>query len=169
MSTDLAVIEAALKAATPGPWRADNNDVWTADGDRFISAPVRIADANLIANAPTWLAELVERVKVAEAEVKRVREAAHTLGKIIDNQCRDVLDITGAHDLIDADGDGDWGVIWDLLREQAQKGQRAEAAEAAIERVRALADRLKAGGFTSVYESAQELGEMIADALDGDA
>ena len=69
MSTDLAVIEAALKAATPGPWRADNNDVWTADGDRFISAPVRIADANLIANAPTWLAELVERVKVAEAAV----------------------------------------------------------------------------------------------------
>ena len=166
MSTDLAVIEAALKAATPGPWRADNNDVWTADGDRFISAPVRIADANLIANAPTWLAELVERVKVAEAEVKRVREAAHTLGKIIDNQCRDVLDITGAHDLIDADGDGDWGVIWDLLREQAQKGQRAEAAEAAIERVRAAVERAetRGGGYAGILH-----GSEILRALDGDA
>lgn len=78
MSTDLAVIEAALKAATPAPWQADNNDVWTADGDRFISAPVRIADANLIANAPTWLAELVERVKVAEAAIERVRSEVLT-------------------------------------------------------------------------------------------
>lgn len=165
MSTDLAVIEAALKTATPGPWETwphahieddcrclscqfvtvwqthnslDCEDVPKKPGEseRCEASGYSWEDANLIANAPTWLAELVERVKVAEAEVERVREAARTLGKIIDDQCRDVLDITGAHDLVDADGDGDWGAIWDLLREQAQRGQRAEAAEAAIERVR---------------------------------
>lgn len=188
MSTDLAVIEAALKAATESPWFVDAPDrVFVgnrADGrsaglfeiiygsddvlsDLHSAAAVRaLANAHLIANAPTWLAELVERVKVAEAEVKRVREAAHTLGKIIDNQCRDVLDITGAHDLIDADGDGDWGVIWDLLREQAQKGQRAEAAEAAIERVRAAVERAetRGGGYAGILH-----GSEILRALDGDA
>lgn len=128
MSTDLAVIKAALKAATESPWfvnapdrvfvgnRADGRSaglfeiIYGSDdvlSDLHSAAAVRaLANAHLIANAPTWLAELVERVKVAEA---------------------------------------------------------------AIERVRALADRFKARGFTSVYESALELGEMIADALDGDA
>lgn len=118
MSTNLAVIEAALKAATPGPWEASADNMvpdraailtaWCYEGEdaELVTDWCALADANLIANAPTWLAELVERVKVAEAATKRVR---------------------------------------------------------------ALADRLKASGFTSVYESAQELGEMVADALDGDA
>lgn len=92
--------------------------------------------------SPTWLAELVERVKVAEAEAATLRE-------------REITGETAGEAMMGAE----------LKRHAA----RRVAAEAAIERVRALADRLKAGGFTSVYESAQELGEMIADALDGDA
>lgn len=152
MSTDLAVIEAALKAATPGPWKYEPPD-GRHGGAPWIDAdpmPVSefygtLADARLIANAPTWLAELVERVKMAEAEVERLRELLDQvrLGRW---DARDRVILIGAHSAL----------------------QRAEAAEAAIERVRALADRFKAGGFTSVYESAQELGEMIADALDGD-
>ena len=98
MSTDLAVIEAALKAATPGPWETwphthledgcrclscqfvtvwqtrngiDCEDVARKPGEseRCDAAGYSWEDANLIANAPTWLAELVERVKVAEAAV----------------------------------------------------------------------------------------------------
>ena len=131
MSTDLAVIEAALKAATPGPWAVKEINlgaIGTQDDVLwpwvFATNPMPIpaargattgplivadlsrrheedpedgidyahggiasiettdgnyperdaADANLIANAPTWLAELVERVKVDEAEVERLRE-----------------------------------------------------------------------------------------------
>ena len=83
MSTDLAVIEAALEAATPGPWVWSNSDRTTArrelDGpltNVLATAALRWPtheDAHLIANAPTWLAELVERVKVAEAAIERVR------------------------------------------------------------------------------------------------
>lgn len=44
---------------------------------------------------------------------------------------------------------------------------RAEAAEAALERVRALADDFEAAGMVSVYDSATEVGQMIRRALDG--
>ena len=98
MSTDLAVIEAALKAATPGPWETwphahiedgcrclscqfvtvwqtrnslDCEDIPRKPGEseRCEASGYSWEDANLIANAPTWLAALVERVKVAEAAV----------------------------------------------------------------------------------------------------
>ena len=212
--SDLAVIEAALKAATPGPWAVKEINlgaIGTQDDVLwpwvFATNPMPIpaahgattgpliadlsrrheedpedgidyahggiasiettdgnyperdaADANLIANAPSWLAELVERVKVAEAEADRLRlsvdympEGVEIVMAKIHNYRQQVVELQ------------------DLLAEQRKRAEAAEAAEAAIERVRAVADRLKAGGFTSVYESAQELGEMIADALDGDA
>ena len=132
MSTDLAVIEAALKAATESPWFVDAPDrVFVgnrADGrsaglfeiiygsddvlsDLHSAAAVRaLANAHLIANAPTWLAELVERVKVAEAAIERVRRFAN-------NARRDYTHISGcggdpecpacwAHDILRAlDGD----------------------------------------------------------------
>lgn len=138
MSTDLAVIEAALKAATPGPWRADNNDVWTADGDRFISAPVRIADANLIANAPTWLAELVERVKVAEAERDGWHETA------IENET----------------------IADDYRRHAEAMTDRWRKAEAAIERVRAAVERAEArgGGYAGILHGSEILRALDGDA-----
>ena len=99
MSTDLAVIEAALKAATPGPWavcpwypQGVMPKAWADDqlpveergpfmstgtvGDAADTTTERPeADAHLIANAPDWLAELIERVKAAEAEVERLRRS----------------------------------------------------------------------------------------------
>ena len=91
MSTDLAVIEAALAAATNYPWMVtdlrgapDGNrdciwvDVALGEGSRTYRTVAEmteddglqiiwtLADAHLIANAPAWLAELVERVKAAE-------------------------------------------------------------------------------------------------------
>ncbi len=73
-----AAIREALKAATPGPWKVSDShglcvaasaklaplvaDMSTKDweGDR--------ADAHLIANAPTWLAELLEELEEAERQ-----------------------------------------------------------------------------------------------------
>ncbi len=139
MSTDLAVIEAALKAATPGPWETwphthledgcrclschfvtvwqtrngiDCEDIARKPGEseRCDAAGYSWEDANLIANAPAWLAELVERVKVAEAAIERVRRFAN-------DAKRDYAHISGcggdpecpacwAHDILRAlDGD----------------------------------------------------------------
>ena len=140
MSTDLAVIEAALKAATPGPWETwphahiedgcrclscqfvtvwqtrnslDCEDVPRKPGEseRCEASGYSWEDANLIANAPTWLAELVERVKVAEAEAATLRE-------------REITGETAGEAMVGAE-----------LKRQAT---RRAAAEAAIGRVRAL-------------------------------
>ena len=110
MSTNLAVIEAALKAATPGPWWWRNTQDPMLLGGRTklvmsfermgmqgaqplfrdahnIMQPAgraninEFADANLIANAPSWLAELVERVKAAEAAIERVRAVVDGFGQ----------------------------------------------------------------------------------------
>jgi hypothetical protein len=83
--TDLDAIEAALRAATPGPWQDHAHSYHVGTGAMLPSIVVaprgalhpvvcsvsrgnahREADAHLIAHAPTWLAELV-------AEVRRLR------------------------------------------------------------------------------------------------
>jgi len=97
MTTDLAVIEAALKAATPGPW--SGWDAWgmndhtachrigTDDYSRGLWASLGAdihgyrADMELVIQAPAWLAELVERVKAAEAEVERLEVVARKINR----------------------------------------------------------------------------------------
>ena len=99
-------------------------------------------------------------------ELAKYKRGAKTLGEIIEKQCRDVLEVTGLHHLINEDGDGHWDVVWmrlfemrdelaslkestiarerargDSWRDRAQEmTARAEAAEAAIQRVRYLLD-----------------------------
>ena len=113
-------------------------------------------------------------------ELAKYRRGAKTLGEIIEKQCRDVLDVTGLHHLINEDGDGHWDAVWmrlfemrdelvdlkestiarerqrgDSWRDRAQEmdsraqslevelraaTERAEAAEAAVQRVRHLLD-----------------------------
>lgn len=53
----------------------------------------------------------------AREERDRNKRAAVTLGKIVDRQCRDVLDATGMHHVIGEDGDGDWALVWERLAE----------------------------------------------------
>lgn len=69
-------------------------------------------------------------------EVKRLREGGRELGRIIERQCRDILDITGLHRMIDDDGDGDWGAVWEnaysLRADRDAAIDRAEAAGTAL-------------------------------------
>lgn len=81
---NLEEIEARLKAATPGPWKADTSN----DGSSVTAATAcytvcdcadwvhptegEVSDARLIAHAPTDLAALV-------AEVRRLRELEHMI------------------------------------------------------------------------------------------
>jgi len=63
---------------------------------------------------------------VADEEQETLRRGGHQLGRIVDRQCRDVLDATGLHHLINKDGDGDWALVWERLAELRPRLERAE-------------------------------------------
>ncbi|ART68177.1 hypothetical protein BTO20_05880 [Mycobacterium dioxanotrophicus] len=71
------------------------------------------------------------------AEVEKLRGACKTLGGVVEGQCRMALDASGLHHLIDEDGDGDWGLVWERL---AELGTDNERLRAIVERVRELAE-----------------------------
>lgn len=102
---NLAEIEARLKAATPGPWESDGDVVGWWGGQRpavrighsvptrpGLSAPLcmveadnksrpvsPIADAALIANAPTDIAALLGALRETRAALTRLRIAHHRM------------------------------------------------------------------------------------------
>ena len=76
-------------------------------------------------NVETASAAMRER-DAANAEVEKLRRGGKELGRIIERQCRDVLNITGLHHLIGPDGDGDWGLVWERLAEMAAAGAEVE-------------------------------------------
>lgn len=139
MSTDLAVIEAALKAATPGPWEASADNAvpdraailtaWCYEGEdaELVTDWCTLPDAHLIANAPTWLAELVERVRLLEGAIDGIRSSARTDRFACCACC-----------LEDHDADSELVNNHTLPCNICQDPwkARSEAAEAAIERVR---------------------------------
>ena len=66
-------IEAALQQATPGPWkRVRATAVLVGDGGGI---PQTEGNAELIANAPAWLARLCARVRHLEAENAALHES----------------------------------------------------------------------------------------------
>lgn len=168
-------VRALLAAATPGPWAAGECWVYTPPiypGDpRLMNVlgmhsfdPTRAEaerdrgnrNAALIARAPELLATLCDKLDEAEAEARRLRHIANV--------------------------NGDWNEIF--LHEQAIKDEAvacAEKAEAAIQRVRDLADwhKTKAykarqfpGGDADVMEKAAQVHDDAARrllaALDGE-
>ncbi|WP_280186226.1 MULTISPECIES: hypothetical protein [Nocardia] len=72
----------------------------------------------------------------AQAEIDQLRSGGKTLGSIVDRQCRDALDATGLHHLIDEDGDGDWGAVWENV---AYMGSALKAARKRIAELEARA------------------------------
>ncbi|MGK3957859.1 hypothetical protein ACLKOZ_16905 [Arthrobacter sp. R4] len=146
-------IQARLDAATPGPWFREYGDVITAHPDprdmeegyedprhaRVVRAAPHlpkkdrqaISDAEFIAAAPADVAYLL-------AELRKATRAAQTLGQVIEKQCRDVLDVTGLHHLINADGDGHWDVVWMRLFEM--RDELASLKESTIGRERLRGD-----------------------------
>lgn len=68
-----------------------------------------------------------------QAQLGKSRYGAKTLGSIVDRQCRNALDATGLHHLIDEDGDGDWGLVWEHLAEMGADLRAARARIAELE------------------------------------
>lgn len=84
---DLQPIKEALNNATPGPWVADGQELdETYSGSLYLYSPaanepvlstsLMLEDAILIANAPTWLAQLVAEVERLRGLVERIRDSA---------------------------------------------------------------------------------------------
>jgi ABC-type transporter Mla subunit MlaD len=73
------------------------------------------------------------------AEIERVKAAAKTLGKIIDDSLMDVARATDSLDLLDEDRDGDWMLIFERLA--ALRPDR-DAARAEVARLTRLLDDL---------------------------
>lgn len=151
-------IKAALEAATPEPWdyhadqHRDDGRVWRlgGDGDDIcrLAYPDREADAHLIANAPTWLAELLAEVESlarwkteALPVITGLQELGSALGIPLGKR------ITGP----------------DALAAVKALTARAEAAEQAVQRVRGLAGELRAKRYLTPTATA----DAILRALDG--
>ena len=69
----LAEIQARLDAATPGEWVRINTGVGVVlpgSTCQFVTRETTVRDATFIANAPTDIAYLLERVRKLEADVK---------------------------------------------------------------------------------------------------
>jgi hypothetical protein len=77
--------------------------------------------------------------RTAQEQIAQLRRGGKTLGSIIDRQCRAVLDATGLHHLIDEDGDGDWGAVWENV---ADLGADLRAARKRIADLEAQLDRV---------------------------
>jgi len=73
------------------------------------------------------------------AELVKYKRGAKTLGEIIEKQCRDVLDVTGLHHLINEGGDGAWDVVWFRLFEM--RDELASLKESTIGRERLRGDK----------------------------
>ena len=180
MNTD--EIRAALAAATPGPWDAtyDPSDRWTSitgqQYGEYVCPEVATCeggvgtDAHLIANAPTWLAELLAEVDLWTSVLPC--EVTHEEPFDFD-QCT-------THDRTfprggTCDHAGASEVDWLQDREAQQRVRalraeaRAEAAEQAVHRVRGMAEAwaTQPNDYDEDTEQQIEDGNAILRALDG--
>ena len=162
-------IRAALAAATPGPWAwlypdqccrdgyciKSKADLDTCDGVTHAMKALH-ADVVLIANAPTWLAELlaeVDRLTRWKTEMITVLHGLQDLGKVLGLPLGE--QITG-----------------ETAAEAAHALRaRAEAAEQAVQRVREFAEQGREFADRTMDDAAAHWARSAADgiirALDG--
>ncbi|QDG65799.1 hypothetical protein NIBR502772_05860 [Pseudarthrobacter sp. NIBRBAC000502772] len=92
-------------------------------------------------------------VKFLLGELAKYKRGAKTLGEIIEKQCRDVLEVTGLHHLINEDGDGAWDVVWMRLFEMREELKDLKESTIARERKRGDAWRDRAQEMDSRAQS----------------
>lgn len=153
-SVDTAALLALAKAATPGPWRADDEhgDIPDADAAWCVSATKdagewaydiafmagRGADADDAAFIAAANPETVTRLC---EELGKLRRGGATLGRIVDHYAEILVAATGSRDVIGEDMDGDWEIVEERL---ANLGRRAASAESERDAARAELARLRA-------------------------
>lgn len=88
-------------------------------------------------------------------ELASAKRAAKTLNEVIEKQCRDVLEVTGLHHLINEDGDGHWDVVWMRLFEMRDEFASLKESTIARERLRGDSWRDRAQEMTVRAEAAE--------------
>lgn len=107
----------------PTPPPSDVPDGLTGDE---VSAVVRsILSAHLAARDAEW----AERVEAVEAERDQLRRGGAELGKSLVFWMELAKTVTGSDDLVDDDGDGDWGVVAERLSALAQPAAAEQEGE----------------------------------------
>lgn len=53
------------------------------------------------------------QIKALVDRAEKAERACQTLGKVVEDQCRDIARITKSEHLVREDGDADWGAIWE--------------------------------------------------------
>ena len=86
-------------------------------------------------------------------ELASAKRAAKTLNEVIEKQCREVLDVTGLHHLINEDGDGHWDVVWMRLHEMREELASLKESTIGRERLRGDAWRDRAQEMDSRAQS----------------
>lgn len=99
-------------------------------------------------------------------ELAKYKRGAKTLGEIIEKQCRDVLDVTGLHHLINEDGDGHWDVVWMRLFEMRDELASLKESTIGRERLRGDSWRDQAQEMEVARDAATERAEAAEKALE---
>ncbi|MGO4298280.1 hypothetical protein [Glutamicibacter sp. MCAF14] len=176
---ELEELRKIAEAVKQEPWVLAGGNEWispigiTVDYDNGGVSPV---EAEFIAtfDPPTVLA-LLSRVEKAE-------RSCRLLGKIIERDGKNLVELTNSQDIIAEDGDGDWEVVWE--RAQEMKGRLEQAERVCVKlRNRLDAMRRQRDGYQAQARKAEqavarvrtELGYIpesfsarIYKALDGD-
>ena len=95
-----------------------------AQGMLTASLPALLSDLRT-AEARATAAEVASRGYRERAE--KAERAAQLLGKVVEDQCRDIVEITRSEHLVSPDGDADWGLIWDRAYDLSARAEKAEA------------------------------------------
>jgi len=101
-----------------------------------------------------------------DEDLAKYKRGAKTLGEIIEKQCRDVLDVTGLHHLINEDGDGHWDAVWMRLFEMRDELASLKESTVGRERLRGDKWRDKAQEMTVRAEAAEVVVQRIGHLLD---
>ena len=72
--------------------------------------------------------KLISEKETLRAERDMLKRGGEQLGKIIDRQGRDVIELTDSQDIIGEDGDGDWEVVWERLHDMKRERDQLGAA-----------------------------------------
>lgn len=109
-------------------------EAWV-DGHGRLGGPpaAESLDASFISAARTAVPALLDALDAAERERDKAQRAARTLGKVVEDQCRDIARITRSEHMVSADGDADWAAIWERGHRLAAE---RDALAARIEQVR---------------------------------
>jgi hypothetical protein len=159
-----------LAEATEGPWEADGSEIYRADayedgtgrrvwvGETCDVDNDSLGDANaeLIVWMRNNLPSLFDRIETLQL-------GGQTLGKSLVTLNQIALDATGMHDVINENGDGDWGAVWENVADLGADLRAARKRIAEVEAERDAAISIARSNSHALDKARAELTRSWAD------